>query len=318
MITYIAGGFFSSPAPTLVNTVNTVGVMGKGLAKTFHDIYPEMFAAYQERCHAGEIGPGTLQLWRTSHKWVLNVPTKRHWRAKARLDDVEAGLRTFAATYERHGIGRIAFPQLGCGNGGLVWEEQVRPLMERYLAPLPIPILIHVADDGPLMPEGEDGARLQAWLQGESALPDVAAFWSAMVAAAEKTESWTVEAGNQALRIAASVPVTGDHLFDLWRALRATGFATRDDLPLGLGIPDDALFDLLDQSTLLAPARVVSLPPTNGYDGPSTADLLADPAARAVRLLPALAPTVTAGIAPGAAAWPANTTTLPLQLSLTG
>lgn len=320
MITYVEGGFFTSPAQTLVNTVNTVGVMGKGLAKEFRDLYLDMFAAYKARCEAGEFSPGALQLWRTPHKWVLNLPTKRHWRQKSRPDDIEAALRTFAATHASNGIASVAFPQLGCGNGGLEWERQVRPLMKRYLDPLPITVYVHVADGAPLIPEGGDGGRLRDWLLGEPAATSFAALWSALEVAAVETNAWAVAEDGEALHytVAEPVEVAKDDLFDLWRALHSTGYASRDDLSPWLAVPADALLDLLERTEGLAPARIVLSMSLDGYDGRSTADLLADPAARAVRLLPMVAPAAVVPAAiEGAAPCPANATTTPLQLSLT-
>lgn len=92
MITYVEGDLFTSPAQVLVNTVNTVGVMGKGIAKEFKDIYPDMFRACRRLCERDELIVGKIFLHRTPHKWVLNFPTKRHWRQRSRVEDIEAGL----------------------------------------------------------------------------------------------------------------------------------------------------------------------------------------------------------------------------------
>ena len=80
MITYVVGDLFRSPARVLVNTVNTVGVMGKGIAKDFKFIYPEMFKQYQVLCEKNLFNIGQLWLYKTHHKWILNFPTKKHWR----------------------------------------------------------------------------------------------------------------------------------------------------------------------------------------------------------------------------------------------
>jgi hypothetical protein len=84
-----------------------------------------------------------LHLYRGTHKWVLNFPTKKHWRNASKPEYIEAGLKTFVAGYMRAGITNIAFPRLGCGNGELDWESQVRPLMEKYLSRLPIDVFVH-------------------------------------------------------------------------------------------------------------------------------------------------------------------------------
>lgn len=142
MLIYRRTSLLESSAQTLVNTVNCVGVMGKGLAHAFKEREPAMFAAYKRICDDKKLEPGKLWLWRGSGNWVLNFPTKVHWRYPSRLDWVEAGLAKFASAYEAQGITEISFPKLGCGNGNLEWDD-VRPLMERYLSPLPIKIYIH-------------------------------------------------------------------------------------------------------------------------------------------------------------------------------
>src|SRR5438094_656515 len=116
MISYVTGDLFSSPAKVLVNTVNIVGVMGKGIALRFKQTYPEMFKEYQVLCEAGQLQIGSLWVFRTPHKWILNFPTKMHWRKPSAPEYVEAGLRKFVATYAAQGITSIAFPRLGCGN----------------------------------------------------------------------------------------------------------------------------------------------------------------------------------------------------------
>ena len=147
MITYTTDNLFQSPAQVWVNAVNTVGVMGKGIALEFKKRYPEMAKEYQTLCKAGQFDIGQLWLYKAPQKWILNFPTKRDWRDPSRLEYVETGLIKFAAIYEQEGITSISFPRLGCGLGGLSWENEVRPLMERYLSPLPIDVVIHVPDD---------------------------------------------------------------------------------------------------------------------------------------------------------------------------
>jgi len=142
MVTYMEGDLFASPAQTLVNPVNTVGVMGKGLAWQFKQRYPAMFQAYRTACSTHHMAIGQLQLYRTDTKFILNFPTKRHWRQPSTLTNIEAGLQTFVAIYADEGITSIAFPALGCGLGQLNWN-QVQPLMEQYLQPLPIPVFIY-------------------------------------------------------------------------------------------------------------------------------------------------------------------------------
>ena len=184
MITYVVCDLFASPAQTLVNTVNTVGVMGKGIAKDFKTIYPEMFSRYQELCEKGQFQIGQLWPYRTPHKLVLNFPTKKHWRSPSRPEYIEAGLKTFAEKYHLYGVTSISFPLLGCGNGELDWESQVQPLMEQYLGKLPIDIYIHLQNkQDPYTPEHRDLKEMKRWLRSE---PESLAFnevWADLIAA---------------------------------------------------------------------------------------------------------------------------------------
>lgn len=144
MITYVVGDLFTSPAKVLVNTVNTVGVMGKGIALDFKRIYPEMFEQYVDYCESGLLDIGKLWLYKTTHKWILNFPTKKHWRSRSKVEYIEAGLKNFVDIFDSEEIKSVSFPMLGCGNGGLDWDSQVRPLMEKYLESLPIDVYIHL------------------------------------------------------------------------------------------------------------------------------------------------------------------------------
>ena len=142
MLTYLRTSIFESPAQTLVNTVNLVGVMGKGIAKEFKHRFPEMFDEYKRLCDLDKLQIGTLHLWRGGDVWVLNLPTKTTWRMPSKIEYVEMGLEKFVETYEKLGITSVSFPPLGCGNGNLEWSS-VKPLLEKYLSKLPIPVYVH-------------------------------------------------------------------------------------------------------------------------------------------------------------------------------
>jgi len=143
MTNIIIGNIFESSAQTLVNTVNCVGVMGKGIAKEFKKRYPTMFQDYSTRCNTGTVELGKPYLYTDLFKEVsvINFPTKKHWRSPSRLSYVEDGLDYFLAHYEEWGIQSVAFPPLGCGNGGLEWEA-VGPLMYQKLSKLNVPVQI--------------------------------------------------------------------------------------------------------------------------------------------------------------------------------
>lgn len=164
MIKYIEGDLFSSPAQVIVNTINTVGVMGKGIALEFKQRYPEMFELYKQACDDKKIDIGNLLLWRAVDHWLLLFPTKKHWRSNSKLEYIEAGLRKFVDVYEQQCITSIAFPCLGCGNGGLNWQD-VKPLMEKYLATLPIDIYIYVAPYGNEKSDFKKEGEYENWLK---------------------------------------------------------------------------------------------------------------------------------------------------------
>lgn len=141
MIEKSKGNLLEAPAEALVNTVNTVGVMGKGIALQFRQAYPEMYRAYEKACKDGEVRLGEVQTFDLGGlvggpRWVINFPTKGHWRADSRLVDIETGLADLIAKIRKLRIHSIALPPLGCGNGGLDWKI-VCPLIEKAFAGLP-------------------------------------------------------------------------------------------------------------------------------------------------------------------------------------
>lgn len=143
MFKALIGDLFASKAQTLVNTVNTVGIMGKGVALGFKERYPGMFEDYTARCEHKEVRLGKPYLYRDlAGAMVVNFPTKEHWRSPSRLGDIEKGLDYFVEHYAEWGIESVAFPPLGCGNGGLEWSE-VGPLIYRKLYRLPINVEVY-------------------------------------------------------------------------------------------------------------------------------------------------------------------------------
>ncbi len=140
---FLIGDMFESKAKTLVNTINCVGVMGKGVALEFKNRYPNMFKDYVDRCKSKSVKPGVpyyyADLLGTS---IINFPTKDDWRSQSDINYVINGLKWFIDNYEELGITSVAFPPLGCGNGGLLWED-VGPIMYKALSPLPIEIEVY-------------------------------------------------------------------------------------------------------------------------------------------------------------------------------
>ncbi|MGA7674721.1 MAG: macro domain-containing protein [Rhizomicrobium sp.] len=138
MFKALIGDLFESRAQTLVNTVNCVGVMGKGVAEKFKTRFPAMFEDYKRRTDAKQVRLGEPYLYRdAAGTRIVNFPTKDHWRSPSRLADIERGLDYLAAHVAEWGITSIALPPLGCGNGGLEWSE-VGPLIYSKLHQLSI------------------------------------------------------------------------------------------------------------------------------------------------------------------------------------
>ena len=135
MLTFVTGDIFAQPVDVLVNPVNCVGVMGRGLAAQFKRRYPAVFRAYREACRDGKLSSGRVLLLPTGSarpRAIAHFPTKRHWRDASRVDDIDAGLRHLSTTIRRLHIPSIAVPPLGCGLGGLDWHT-VRPLIAARL-----------------------------------------------------------------------------------------------------------------------------------------------------------------------------------------
>ena len=133
---------FETKCNTIVNPVNCIGVMGKGLALQIKNKYPLVFDKYKEICKRNMLKPGLLHIVKTEQMTVLNFPTKKHWKDNSQIQWIEDGLAKFVESYQERGITSIAFPPLGCGNGGLDWQE-VKPLMVKYLDNLDIKIEIY-------------------------------------------------------------------------------------------------------------------------------------------------------------------------------
>lgn len=147
MIRYTQGNLLEAPAEALINTVNTVGVMGKGIALMFREAFPENTSVYEAACKAGQLQVGHMLVSQTrdlvGHKWIINFPTKQHWRHPSKLEWVREGLKDLVRVIRENRIQSVAVPPLGCGNGGLEWS-QVRGEIESALAELQdVEILIY-------------------------------------------------------------------------------------------------------------------------------------------------------------------------------
>lgn len=139
MIYELTGDILAADVEAIVNPVNCVGIMGAGLALQIRDRFRANFAAYAKACRRGDMIPGRVMVYDRgvgmAPRWVVNFPTKRHWRDPSRIEDIEAGLADLVRAIRDRGIGSIAVPALGAGLGGLDWD-QVKPRIVSALMPL--------------------------------------------------------------------------------------------------------------------------------------------------------------------------------------
>jgi len=154
MIELTTGNLLEDKAEALVNTVNCVGVMGKGIALQFKQAFPENFTYYAKACKAGQVQTGRVLIFETGRmfnpKYLVNFPTKRHWKGKSRIEDIESGLADLIIQIRRLGIQSIAIPPLGAGLGGLDWLE-VKARIESAFADLPdVHVLLYEPKGSPL------------------------------------------------------------------------------------------------------------------------------------------------------------------------
>lgn len=146
MIQIVRGNLFQSNCEALVNTVNCVGVMGKGIALEFKKRFPQMYRAYHKACWRGEIKTGHVWIWFDytdgEEKIIVNFPTKQHWSYPSKIEWIKDGLVSLRQSIEKHEIKSIAIPALGCNNGGLQWNE-VKTLILTELAEVDCNIKIY-------------------------------------------------------------------------------------------------------------------------------------------------------------------------------
>jgi O-acetyl-ADP-ribose deacetylase (regulator of RNase III) len=147
MINYVKGILLESPAVALVNTVNTVGVMGKGIALQFKKAFPHNFEVYREASRTGQVNIGKILAVTDRNllygdKLILNLPTKTHWRLPSEYDYIAAGLVVLRNYLLTHHVASVAIPALGCGNGGLDWLK-VKLMIEDGLGNIEIPVWVY-------------------------------------------------------------------------------------------------------------------------------------------------------------------------------
>ena len=262
MIEYIEGNIFDSPAQVIVNTVNTVGVMGKGIALSYKKKYPEMFDAYRKACDKHQLVIGKLMIYYAPDHWILLFPTKENWRNPSKLEYIEKGLNKFVRTYADKGITSIAFPKLGCGNGELNWDD-VRLLMEKYLKPLPIKVYIYLGWEFSDVPEHKKEHETMQWLRqnakdmsfrglcddlkhGQSILP-----YEVIYSDIKYEISW--KNGLVCKNDTDETTISEDELFEMWDQIRSQWVFIIDANKTKEGI----FYQLLQQLGYLTPIRVL-------------------------------------------------------------
>lgn len=144
-IEIIKGNIFTTNCQTIVNAVNCIGVMGAGIALEFKLRYPEMFERYVNLCETKQLDIGRLWIYKSPERWVLNFPTKKHWKYPSKIEFLDAGLKKFADTYKARGITSIAFPLLGADRGGID-PHKSQELLVKYLDPLEVEVEIYQYD----------------------------------------------------------------------------------------------------------------------------------------------------------------------------
>ena len=174
MIEFAHGNLLTAEVDALVNTVNTEGVMGKGIALQFKRAFPANYEAYRKACRAGEVRLGHMFVYVTGSlgppRLIINFPTKAHWRSRTRLQDVDSGLVDLVRVINEHRVTSVAVPPLGCGNGGLDWRD-VRPRIEEALGGLPdVRVLLYPPEGAPVAATMPTATRRPTMTPGRAAL----------------------------------------------------------------------------------------------------------------------------------------------------
>jgi O-acetyl-ADP-ribose deacetylase (regulator of RNase III) len=174
MIEYKTGDILAEEADALVNTVNCVGFMGRGIALQFKRAWPENFKAYAAACRRNEVQPGRMFVFDTGRltppRYIINFPTKRHWRGKSRIEDIESGLEALVEEIRKRGIRSIAVSPLGAGLGGLDWRE-VRTRIERALGGLTgVRVVVFEPTGAPVTPRSMKRGKVPPMTPGRAAL----------------------------------------------------------------------------------------------------------------------------------------------------
>jgi O-acetyl-ADP-ribose deacetylase (regulator of RNase III) len=295
MIRWRQGDLLKADAEALVNTVNCVGIMGRGIALQFKNIFPENFRAYAAACQRGEVQPGRMFVFDTGQltqpRFIINFPTKRHWRGKSRIEDIETGLQALVAEIRMHKIRSIAIPPLGSGLGGLDWAE-VRPRIEQAMAAIPeVEVIVFEPGDGPRDERANSSSEVPSMTAGRAALLGLmdrylAALMDISITLLEVHKlMYFLQAAGEPLRLRYGKHIYGPYAENLRHVLRSIeghlisgyadgGDAPRKELSLIPGALQEAKqFLQSHQTTQERLDRVVRL--VEGFETPFGLELLA-------------------------------------------
>lgn len=277
MITLVYGDLFYSPARVLVNPVDVTGAMKTGLAADFKWFFPAMFEAYRDHCQTDRFHIGQLMLYKTPHRWILNLPVKRHWRAEATLETIEQGLTLFESAYADYGLTSVSFPLFGTeeSDSPLVTDE-VLSLMRAYLDPLPIPVYVHHLPQTDSANTARNRRVLRHWLNGQPVLVDFARFQTDILKLVRERDDFQTDDGH-GFRVTATEasgrqrfslkisPRRGESIFlpetqlrDVWQHVRRAGYVLPQTLPSGLDTHAPFLVALLAELPYVQPVRLAA------------------------------------------------------------
>jgi O-acetyl-ADP-ribose deacetylase (regulator of RNase III) len=174
VIEFVHGDLLKAEVDALVNTVNTVGIMGKGIALQFKQAFPKNFKEYERACKRKDVKLGKMFVVKMNDmfqpRYIINFPTKNHWKGKAKIEDIQEGLFDLARVIKKEGIHSIAVPPLGCGNGGLDWND-VQSLIETRLKSIPdVKILVYPPQDAPRPETMKVATEPPSWTSARAAV----------------------------------------------------------------------------------------------------------------------------------------------------
>lgn len=274
MLTIVYGDLLMSPARVLVNPVNTVGTMAGDLGEDLRQVYPAMFAEYQRLCEADQLNIGQVMLYRTPHKWILNLPVKRHYRANVRLDAVESGLRRIATLYAEQHFTSISLPAAELCDSPSD-QPALMGLLRSYLGTLPIMVYAHLPADPPLQEARHNITTLARWLHGTPQHVSFETFWRGIASIVRRHPEMTTLEDDQPfaatfrrdeanprlmslklIRDEQTTFIPQTLLRDLWQYVLLAGYAHPRHLPGGLDAVGEMIVTLLSKLSYMRPVRL--------------------------------------------------------------